>query len=45
MRAEIVGIKGPTVDMIWQAELKRFIMLWYPESSMGLIVFREKSIE
>ena len=33
------------VNMIWDVELKRFILLGYTETSMGLMICREKSIE
>ena len=31
--------------MIRHTELKRFVAIWYTKSLMGLMVFREKSIE
>ena len=45
MRAEIVGINGRMVDMIWRAEAKRFMAVWYTKYLMGIIVFQEKIIE
>ena len=33
------------VNMIWHIELKRFVAVWYTKSLMGLMVFREKSVE
>ena len=31
--------------MIWRAEAKGFVAVWYTEYLMGIIVFREESIE
>lgn len=47
MRAEIVGMKDPMVNMIWpgSAEEKRFITVWYALYLVGFMVSREKNVE
>ena len=44
---KLLGLRVPwaMVNMIRNAEQKRFISLWYTESLMGLVVFREKGVE